>query len=144
MRTVMIRRFKIPCSKDSLKAIRAFVLETLENIAVPDMESNMLVLAVDEICANRIIHSNEGNESLFLEIIIKKEEGSSIIFEIIDAGAPFDPTDYIEPSLVKLIQDKKKGGIGLMLVNRIMDSLEVSTVGNLTVFKMLKKLPLAS
>ena len=83
-------------------------------------------------------------KELFLEIVIKKEEGSTIIFEIIDAGAPFDPAKYSEPSLVKLIQEKRKGGIGLMLVNRIMDSLEVSTLGNLTVFRMLKKLPLAS
>lgn len=140
----MIRRFKIPCSKDSLKAIRSFVSEALTAISVPDIECNMLVLAVDEICANRILHSNNNNETLFLEVVITNNEEGSIVFEIIDSGAPFNTSNYIEPSLLQLIQDKKKGGLGLMLVHRIMDIVEVSTTGNISIFRMQKKLSIAS
>lgn len=141
---IMIYRFKIPCSKDSLKAIRSFVNETLSGFAVPELEANLLVLAVDEICANRIIHSNNNDQSMYVEVVIKKEDNDDIIFEIIDAGTPFDNTSYKEPNLVHLIQERRKGGLGLMLVNRIMDAIEVTTVGDLSVFRMYKKLSLAS
>ena len=144
MREIMIHRFKISCTKDSLKAIRCFVNETLNTYAIPEIEANMLVLAVDEICANRIIHSNHNDQSLYLEVVIKKEDNQDIIFEIIDAGVPFDVINYTEPNLVQLIQDKRKGGLGLMLVKRIMDAVEVTTIDNLSVFRMYKKLPLAS
>lgn len=144
MRTVMIRRFKIPCSKDSLKAIRSFVSDALNAMSVPDIESNMLVLAVDEICANRIVHSNSNNQTVFIEVVITNNDEGSVVFEIIDSGEPFINSNYVEPNLLQLIQDKKKGGLGLMLVHRIMDSVEVNITGNVSVFRMQKKLSIAS
>lgn len=144
MRTVMIRRFKIPCSKDSLKAIRSFVSEALTAMSVSDNEGNMLVLAVDEICANRIMHSNQNNETLFLEVVITNNDEGSLVFEIIDGGLPFSTSNYVEPSLLQLIQDKRKGGLGLMLVHRIMDTVEVTTDGSFSIFRMHKKLSIAS
>ena len=99
---------KISCSKNNLKEIRNFVNETLKNLCVPELEISMLVLAVDEICANRIIHSNHNNQNLFLELKIKRIDSSYISFEIIDEGEPFDHTNYIEPNINQLIKDKRK------------------------------------
>jgi serine/threonine-protein kinase RsbW len=130
---------KISCSKNNLKEIRNFVNETLKNLCVPELEISMLVLAVDEICANRIIHSNHNNQNLFLELKIKRIDSSYISFEIIDEGEPFDHTNYIEPNINQLIKDKRKGGLGLMLVKRIMDSVEVKRENDHTVCRLIKK-----
>ncbi|MEQ8532961.1 MAG: ATP-binding protein, partial [Imperialibacter sp.] len=46
------------------------------------------------------------------------------VFEIKDHGEAFNMAQYKEPSLSDIIRTKKKGGIGLMLVNRIMDKIE--------------------
>ena len=134
----MSYRLRIPCSKGNLKLIREFVNSTLEELCVPEAEINMMILAVDEVCANRIIHSNHNDERRQLELKIEDvQEGLS--FEIKDKGEPFDLAAYQEPSLPQLIAEKRKGGIGLILVKRIMDSVEVFTENQYTIYRLFKK-----
>ena len=133
-------RIRIPCSKIHLKEIRTFVTETLKKINVPELDISMLVLAVDEICANRIIHSNQNNENNFLELNIKKENKNLISFEIKDEGALFDHSNYPEANLEQLVKDRRKGGLGLMLVRKIMDTFEVKRENNMTICRLSKSL----
>jgi len=135
----MNHKLRIACTKESLKEIRRFVTKTLTDLHLPEIEVNMLVLAVDEICANRIIHSNNCDENLHLNLLIS-ETCDGLTFEISDQGAPFDHTQYSEPDINQLVKEKKKGGLGLMLVNRIMDSIEVFKEKDLTVYRLFKKL----
>jgi serine/threonine-protein kinase RsbW len=132
-------RIRIPCSKNNLKDIRVFVTETLKYLSVPDLEISMIVLAVDEICANRIIHSNHNNDKLSLELKIMKDGKNGISFEIMDEGDLFDHNNYPETHIGQLVKEKRKGGLGLMLVRKIMDSFEVSRENDLTVCRLFKK-----
>ncbi len=117
---------KVHCEKTRLKDIRDFVSEKLKTFTTDEVEINQLVLAVDEVCANLIIHSNACNarESISLEVEVDK---SGVTFEITDNGVKFDFSKYQEPSLEQVVREKRKGGIGLMLVNRIMDKVEFQT-----------------
>jgi len=114
---------KVYCEKTRLKEIRSFVEEKLQSYTTDEVEINQLILAVDEVCANLIIHSNScnANEAINLEVEVNKE---GVTFEISDNGVEFDFSQYKEPSLEQVIKEKRKGGIGLMLVNRIMDKVE--------------------
>jgi len=114
---------KVYCEKTRLKDIREFITEKLKAYVHDDLEINQMVLAVDEICANLIIHSNYCNakEAINLEVLVEKD---GVTFEISDEGERFDISSYKEPSLEEVVQTKKKGGIGLMLVRRIMDTVE--------------------
>ncbi|MFN3403420.1 MAG: ATP-binding protein [Cytophagaceae bacterium] len=137
----MNHKLKISCSKENLKEIRRFVNEALAYTQLSELEINMLVLAVDEICANRIIHSNKCNESHFLELHIA-DSCDGVIFEILDMGEPYDHSTYKEPDIHQLVKEKKKGGVGLMLVNRIMDSFEVFREKEYNVTRLFKKVNL--
>lgn len=114
---------KVYCEKTRLKDIREFITEKLKAYVHDDLEINQMVLAVDEICANLIIHSNycNANEAINLEVFVEKD---GVTFEISDEGEKFDIKKYKEPSIQEVVQTKKKGGIGLMLVRRIMDKVE--------------------
>ncbi|WP_375579227.1 ATP-binding protein [Marivirga tractuosa] len=114
---------KVYCEKTRLKDIREFITEKLKAYVHDDLEINQMVLAVDEICANLIIHSNycNANEVINLEVFVEKD---GVTFEISDEGEKFDVNNYKEPSIQEVVQTKKKGGIGLMLVRRIMDKVE--------------------
>lgn len=114
---------KVYCEKTRLKDIREFITEKLKAYVHDDLEINQMVLAVDEICANLIIHSNYCNakEAINLEVFVDK---NGVTFEISDEGEKFDLQAYREPSIEEVVQTKKKGGIGLMLVRRIMDKVE--------------------
>lgn len=116
--------FKVPCCKDKLQSIRDFVTNILAHYNLSEVDAHQLVLAVDEVCANLMIHSHHCNPDESIELIINVEEGAGITFEIRDEGAGFDICDYQEPDLNEIIGTKRKGGVGLMLVRRIMDHIE--------------------
>lgn len=132
-------KLRIPCSKNNLRLIREFVDSTLEELCVPESLINMMVLAVDEICANRIIHANKNNDQEHLEVKITDENGG-ILFEIKDKGEAFNINEYAEPSMQQLIDEKRKGGIGLILVRRIMDKVEMKAENGYTVYQLFKKI----
>ncbi|MCZ6899981.1 MAG: ATP-binding protein, partial [Bacteroidetes bacterium] len=54
-------RYNCQCSKEKLKKIREFVSEVLHKYNLTEVKINELVLAVDEVCANLIIHSHNCN-----------------------------------------------------------------------------------
>jgi len=133
---------KVNCSTKNLKEIRTFVEASLKELSVPANDIALIVLAIDEICANFIIHSNHCNEDQEIEILIKNEnQGVSI--EILDQGEYFDLASYKEPELQELVKEKRKGGMGLLLVKRIMDSIEFKKENNQNVCKLFKKIKFA-
>ena len=99
-----------------------------------------MVLAVDEVCANLIIHANNCNSDEYLELVVDVEPKNKVVFIIKDKGIGFDITRYKEPELDELVTSKRKGGLGLMLVKRIMDKIEFSTEKNHNICKLIKNL----
>lgn len=130
--------FNIPSSKNQLRLMRKYVSEVLADHHVSEIETNMIVLAVDEVCANIIIHGHAGKdiEKVSLSIDFQTE---GVQFEIIDYGHAFDIVNYEEPILGELIRNKNKGGIGIMLVKKIMDNIEFKSSENKNILRLYKK-----
>lgn len=134
----MIHCYKVSCQRDNLKLIREFVDVVLRDLSLSDVEINQMILAVDEVCSNLIIHSHKCNPDSFIEINIQ-DQNESILFEIIDNDAKFfDISKYKNPSLKKIVKERKKGGIGLMLVNKIMDKVEVTSRNSQNIWHLSK------
>lgn len=129
---------KISCSTSKLLDVRKFIASVLEAHNYPEIESHKLVLAVDEVCANLIIHSNNCNPKREIELSIMYNEQKSITFEIVDKGVSFDMNKYKEPALSELVSTKRKGGLGLMLVKRIMDKIEFKSEKNTNICRLIK------
>jgi len=131
--------YKVPCRKDKLRDIRSFVKEVLEKWNLSELDISTLVLAIDEVCANLIIHSHHCNpkDSFELEVSIKNKE---VEFKIIDSAKMFNIKDYEEPSIDDIIKKQRKGGVGLILVKRIMDNIEIIAKGKNYICRLTKKL----
>ncbi len=137
-----MERINIACTTENLKDVRMFVNSILSKLQVPENEINMIVLAVDEICANRIIHSNKSDKNNQLEVAIS-DRSEGLEFNIRDTGDFYDNTIQADPNISSLIKEKRKGGIGLMLVRRIMDSIEVKQEKPYTTYTLFKKLSIS-
>lgn len=131
--------FEAPCSKDQLRSIRNFVTEVLQQYSLSDLEINSMVLAVEEVCANLMIHSHQCNPKELIKVYINVEPGKGITFKIRDKGLGFDINGYKEPSIQDIIRKKKKGGLGLMLVKRIMDDIEFKREPSYNTYRLFKK-----
>ena len=130
--------FNIPSSKDKLRQMRKFVTTVLQKHQVSDLEINMMVLAVDEVCANIIIHGQPGSEEEYVRLNIDVNT-NGVWFEIIDKGDAFDILKYNEPVLGDLVKNKQKGGMGIMLVKKIMDEIDFKSSRNQNRLKLFKK-----
>ncbi len=125
--------------KEKLRDIRMFVSDSLRHHALPDVQISTLVLAVDEVCANLIIHSHKCNPKEYIEISITIDT-HTIVFDIIDNGAGFDISSYSEPSLGEIVKKKRKGGLGLILVRKIMDKIEMINEDNQNICRLVKNI----
>lgn len=112
------------CSKTSLPKIREFVRDQLSAYDVQPLISDQLVLAMDEACANSIIHQHRCDENDNIELVIYRK-GNEIHFELRDVGIPFNIKQYKPEDLENAIQARKKGGLGIMLITKIMDEVEI-------------------
>ena len=84
-----------------------------------------MVLAVDEVCSNLIIHSHHCNADDAIELSIRNQS-TGVTFEIIDrAGTYFNLQDHKPPEIEDLVKIGHKGGMGLRLVKKLMDKVEV-------------------
>ena len=137
---LMEYKFKVPCSKDKLGEIREFLQRVLSENSIPEVTVNTLILAVDEVCANLIIHSHNCNPDEHIELKVKVKGKSEITFDIIDHGDGFNISDYEEPLISDIVKQKRKGGIGLMLVRRIMDEIELIKGKKKNVYRLHKKI----
>jgi serine/threonine-protein kinase RsbW len=120
----MSYKIQVSCCTDELQTIRDFIYDKLKKYALSDVVLNQLILAVDEICANLMIHAHHRNPDHTIELAILVEKSGKITFEIYDQGKGFNFPAYHEPCIKDIIRKRRKGGVGLLLVKRIMDRIE--------------------
>lgn len=128
----------VGCTRTILRSVRSFVSDVLIKIGLSDLDVNMLVLAVDEVCSNLIIHSHSCNPERHITLEIRTDE-EGIYFDIMDEGKLFNFMNYEEPTIDQLVQDQRKGGMGIILVKRIMDNIEFFRDENRNVIRLYKK-----
>lgn len=131
---------KVGCNIENLKGVRDFVRDALKQHGVPDLQISELVLALDEMCSNLMIHSHQCNPKELFEVNIILGKGGPIIFEIIDDGNTFDINEFAEPDLGNLVHEKRKGGLGIRLVKSIMDRIEYQNLNGKKVCRLIKNI----
>ncbi|MEN7547493.1 ATP-binding protein [Rapidithrix thailandica] len=135
----MIYKKTVSCNKVNLKALREFVLDILRQHRLSDSEANLIVVAVDEVCSNLMIHSHACNPKQEIEVhVIRKKNGFE--FVIYDNGEIFNIAEYTVPNMEELIKFKRTGGIGLILVKKIMDSIRVEKKGGRNICRLFKNI----
>ena len=132
-------QYNIGCSLNNLKGIRDFIRESLKGHDVTEVAMNEIVLAIDEMCSNLMIHAHHCNPEHMLELHIQVPKKGNLIFEIVDDGSVFDINHFNEPDLDNLVQEKRKGGLGIRLVKSIMDNVEYLHRGGKNVCRLTKR-----
>jgi serine/threonine-protein kinase RsbW len=132
-------KYKVGCSIDNLKGVRDFIRGALKDHSVSDLQISEMVLALDEMCSNLMIHAHHCNPDELFELHIRVEKDNPIIFEIIDDGNTFDINQFSEPELGNLVHEKRKGGLGIRLVKSIMDKIEYQQTSGKNICRLIKK-----
>lgn len=125
--------YTTPCVTKKLAAIRSFINQQLNQAALSEQEKHQVVLAIDEACANAMIHGNscDKNRELKVELEILADK---IIIEIYDVG-DYHPNEveWSSRNLMENIRSRRKGGMGLRLIHCIMDKVRYYHKGDVNV-----------
>jgi serine/threonine-protein kinase RsbW len=135
----MSYQYNISCSLENLKGMRDFIRKSLRGHVASDVQLNEIILALDEMCSNLMIHAHQCNPDHHLEMRIDVPQQGKVVFEIMDDGEMFDINRFHEPDLGNLIHEKRKGGLGIRLVKSIMDEVQYTTRGGRNVCRLSKK-----
>jgi len=138
----MSPKLKLSCCTSALVELRSFLQRSLKAYGFSEVDRHQVTLAVEEVCTNLIIHSHASNpkEVIYLEV---KELEKKLAIEITDKGDAFNLLEYEVPDLKKVIEEKRKGGIGILLVKKIMDEIEFESKNEKNTCRLIKNFPSA-
>ena len=134
----MKNAIRVSCNRTNLKVVRDFVNNYLATYNLSELQLNQIVLAVDEVVANLIIHANAEDESQYLELTVGFQNHTVGIEIEDDSAITYRPATFQEPDLHEHVRLARKGGVGMALVNRIMDRVEFTTSGTHNVCRLYK------
>lgn len=131
-------RLDISCQTSALSELRLFLQQAMEESTLNEIEKHQVTLAVEEVCANLIIHSHGCNPKDTIQLEIR-DLPEKMIFEISDQGEAFNILTYEVPDLKKVMIEKRKGGLGIILVKKIMDEIEFESKNGTNVCRLIKR-----
>lgn len=123
---------------ENLDPIREFVAQAAMDAGLNETGVYAVQLAADEACSNIIEHAyGEGNSGEIECTCSTDKENLVIIFR--DYGCCFDPASIPEPVLSGTLSERQIGGLGLFLINHLMDEVNYESLGNAGNVLTLKK-----
>lgn len=96
-------------------------------------------LVLDELITNTIGHGNCDKKQP-IDITLTKKD-LKLTIQIIDAGRPFDPTLCQLPDINLPLEQRKCGGLGILLVRQFCDSWKYTRSNNKNILILKKILP---
>ena len=117
--------------------LNEFVKSVTEQLNIDKSLSRKMRLAVEEAVVNVMNYAYP--EGVTGEIRVKAvSNGRFICFVIIDFGQPFDPTGIVKADTQQSAEDRPIGGLGVLLVRELMDSVNYERVDGKNIFTMRK------
>ncbi len=116
-------RFSVTSEPEAVGRARQWIETILRTRHVPDSLVHDCTLAAEELLANVVMHAYAGQPGgrAFVGVRMLPEE-IQIRFE--DVGPPFNPLERPEPDLDAPIAERPEGGLGLVLVRRLVHRWE--------------------
>jgi anti-sigma regulatory factor (Ser/Thr protein kinase) len=129
----------IPAKIENIDTVQQFVSVHLSNC--PQKTQTHIKIAIDEIFSN-IVKYAVGNGFIRSEIKItirlSLDDNITLIFE--DNGTPFDPLSVAPPDTSLPEDERTPGGLGLFIVQNIMDSVEYRYEDNKNILTIKKNI----
>lgn len=134
-----IHTLSVEASTEHLSKVREFVAAHAQNSGLKAKQIDEIKLAVDEAYTNIIKHAYKNSPQKKVNIEIGSDS-NKLWISLIDEGKSFDPATYSEPDIMQRIKQKKRGGMGVYLIKKLMDQVQYSRKGRINEIRMVKNL----
>ncbi len=134
-----IHTLSVDASTEHLSEVRDFVATHARTVGLSDKDISEIRLAVDEAYTNIIKHAYKNTPSRPVRIELGFTN-SQLWISIMDEGEGFKPEDYKAPNISKRIKNKQRGGMGVFLIQKLMDQVQYNQKGPYNEIRMVKNL----
>ena len=118
-----IQRLTVEGRYENIPRVTEFVANAAQLAGLDDQAVFHCQLTVDEACTNIIEHAYGGEEKGDIRASVITN-GDRFTISLSDNGTPFDPTKVPPPHIEKDITKVEPGGLGLHLMNKLMDEVK--------------------
>lgn len=126
----------IEATLENMAAVLGFVETRLADCS--EKIKNQIALVIDEVFSNIVFYAyNPETGGAKVRIAVESDD---IILEFEDRGAPFDPLAVEDPDISLPAEERGTGGLGILMVKRLMDSVEYRREGNKNILTIKKRL----
>ena len=126
---------EIPCLPEFVVVPRRAAEELAERIGFAPSEVDEIKLAVGEACSNAVKYS--GPEKCKVRVSMRVRD-DRLEISVTNGGSEFVPDGRSRKSLR---EEMREGGLGLYLIDKVMDELKIRHDGGENIITMAKKLP---
>jgi serine/threonine-protein kinase RsbW len=118
---------------DIIPDVMVFISAEAEAWGLHPQQLLQMELAVEEAVVNICNYAYEVPPG---ELFVRIHAGERFVVELVDEGVPFDPLAIEEPDLRAAASERQIGGLGLVLVRRMMDEVAYRREGRHNVLSM--------
>jgi serine/threonine-protein kinase RsbW len=119
---------EISSKTELLTEVRKFVTDAAKGFGFPDDDISNIELAVDEACTNIIKHAYryrpDGKIRITISLSRTNDRLKKFVIRILDHGVAFDSSKYTVPDMQEYFKRLKPGGLGIVLMRKLMDEVE--------------------
>jgi len=133
-----VKALKIKSELAEVERLRVFLRESLQELNLSEKAYFIIELSLYEICVNIISYAYPQQKG---DIFLKTwQDRNRLYFEVRDYGLPFDPTQSRTPNIEEMVNNERKGGLGIFLVRKLMDGIEYKRENKQNILIMYKKI----
>ena len=130
-------RLKYTATLKNLPTIHQQIFVFAEKMGVSQKRQSDIELALEEMLVNIISYAfTDEAHTHEIELLADVSDDRRFVITIIDDGKPYDPLATPEPDLDVDIEHREIGGLGVMLVRRLMDDVTYSRENNRNILKL--------
>ena len=96
---------------------------------IPDAARRAIQIVLDELLSNTARYGKVGGREPTVDVGFRID-GGTLQVEIVDDGVPFDPLGREEPDTTLPVEERPIGGLGVMLVTRLVDEIRYEREGS--------------
>lgn len=121
-----------------VKELNQFVKSVAERLEMDKATEKNIMLAVEEAVVNVMGYAYPIETTGEVKVR-STSDGHTVKFVISDQGKYFDPTEIEKPDITLGADDRPIGGLGILLVRELMDSVNYERVNNYNILTLSKK-----
>lgn len=132
-----VRRLELPGRLESVPKFIAFAEACLDGVGCPSAPRADLLVALDEVSNNVAQYS--GSELMTVMVELARNPSVARI-TVMDSGKPWNPLEHQDPDVTLSAEEREIGGLGILIVKRLMDDVSYVYENGQNVLRFRKRL----